>query len=202
MELEIADFVRGSFNEFIEKFAVKYQIADKAVYTENILDYFPKQSKAKIDSINKFLLNESDVKVKFGGYLEARLIKEKSLEYTLHSEMPIYTEINHDKRAKKCDLTVHSTALDRWLKRDDWYASLRVAIEIKYAPFANPDAIFKNTLVSSDIDRLENLNEKVAKFFMIFDEGNKISDCNVTWLKQYLTGKKIQVLSNNSKFNF
>jgi hypothetical protein len=148
------------------------------------------------ETLNPYLKTESDIQVKFGGYLEEALLPEG---YTVHSEQ---TGIYKTSGKMKPDLSVHQ--VDKkdglWLSDDPdpVVATLKAVIEIKYSNFLGGNKPFIDGMIEKDILKMSDLlGEDIAKFMLIFDEGNKIDPGHINSTKQLASQKDVFILSNN-----
>lgn len=150
------------------------------------------------ETLNPYLKTESDIQVKFGGYLEEALLPEG---YTVHSEQTgIYKTPSRMK--PRPDLSIHQ--VDKkdglWLSDDPdpVVATLAAVIEIKYANYTASNKQFVDGKIEQDITKMSDLlGDNVFKFMLIFDEGGKIDPKHIASTKLIAKQKGVFILSNN-----
>jgi hypothetical protein len=150
------------------------------------------------ETLNPYLKTESDIQVKFGGYLEEALLP---VGYTVHSEQTgIYKTQARIK--PRPDLSVHQ--VDKkdglWLSGDPdpVVVTLKAVIEIKYANFIGGNKPFIDGKIEQDITNMSDLlGEDIIKFMLIFDEGGEIHPEHIDSTRQLASQKGVFILSNN-----
>ena len=80
MENGIPEFFRA----WLSGPARQYRLSDAALYSPS------EMATASRDCVNPYLMSEDDVKVKFGGYLEQRLLGLSS-NLTVHTELHLWS---------------------------------------------------------------------------------------------------------------
>lgn len=179
-----------TFNEFLAICKTKYLIGDRKHYP---LEGFKFEYQ---HCVNTYLSSEDDIKVKFGGLLEQKLIAI-GLPFTVHSELKIYGDPK-----QRVDLSVHIDTPDSYYRiKEEKKNTLRALIEIKYANFKRPDYDFLSRAIHKDIDKLSPFPDSVKKYFMLIDEADRIPEDNIRDLHNYIKDKSITILTNNSFYH-
>ena len=183
------DIIKNIFIDWLNGPANIYRMADNNVYKNIIIKdlwHF---------SLNPYLKTEADIQMKFGGYLEQRVLNlEKNL--TVHAELNVYRK----NKRWWADLSVHDVSSgELWTGNNPnpITETVKGVIEIKYANYKYPDFHFDRGFIQGDLDKLASLSENIDKFMLIIDEGNRINNKHIEELLEICDQNKITVLSNN-----
>jgi hypothetical protein len=175
------------FQEFIELCTSKYYLNDPLLYQL--------KTKPERDCLNPYFISESDVELKFGAFLESKIVEHK---FCVHSQLRIYQALPK----AIADLSIHKLVNHSlWTTNDALFNSLIAVIEVKYANFVNPDFDFDCGNVAKDILNLSSLKSGIGRYLLIMDEGCKISPKLVKNTRDEAIKYQIEILSNNLGFD-
>ena len=192
--LKLREIIQTTFSEWLNQVAIPiYHLGGGAIYSA-----MNEGGKATRHCLNPFLQSECDIQVKFGGFLDQRLLA-LGVPLTVHAEMKVYEKFaTHSRRSRpKADLSIHdSSSAAPWKRTETITDTLRAVIEIKYANYKKPDYEFGNGRIKEDFDRLGGLKTD-DRYLMLIDECNRISRKNVERSREWARQSRVTVLSNN-----
>ena len=180
------DIVIESFKNFVNDRFARYRMGRQ---------FYPsKPSTEDQFSLNPYLITEADIQVKFGGYLEDRLLQHHP-QLTVHAEMPVYKNLR-----ARADLTIHRAGTGSyWVSHDLILASLDSVIEIKYANVITPYHDFNSGGIKKDIKVLGTVPDSVKKYLIIVDEAELIEPGKIKNFLDDAKASHITIVSNNHK---
>ena len=159
--LQQLEFVHKTYQKWLDQYVRYTGVGDKSIYSE--IDGVCNQK-----SINAYIKTESDLQIKFGGFLELELATSGGKRTFKPDDLTVSSELNIYSNLSRCDLSVCAVHGNRVRKtRADVLNSVLVAIELKTLPWRNPPSLKS---AHDDITKLSKLKLYCQKCLIVFDE--------------------------------
>lgn len=186
--------ILNAFRNWMEGPLASYGFSDSKLYAGIQRRGLPQAS------LNAFLKTETDVQMKFGGFLESEILRNVR-NLTVHAELRPY----RFDPSWCADLSIHdisSGSLWTTSTPDPAVETTKAVIEIKFSNYRDPGYLFGNNCNDSiprDLDKLARLQDGPARILLVLDEGRSIDMRHIDSALDFARRNGISILSNNDK---